>query len=134
MVGLRNAAVDVIYNHFGDGKQAGTKCPDLRDVEYIFDAMNNSESHMCRLLVVYVNFYLFSKKRQNSRPPLPVDWATVLERNGRIGWSMISMMADWKWVMGSNAPRMTIKHRHDFHDPMPFDGKLVKPEPETISL
>lgn len=118
--GLKNAAINVVYDYYHSGIIVGEKrrCPDLRDVRFVFDH-TPEESQMRRLLVVSILFYLFNRKDKNlSGNPggLPAEWEEVLRANGSIGWELIKMLNSWKWIMGQPCPAMTIKKRCSFHE------------------
>lgn len=72
---------------------------------------------MRRLLVAHTLFYLFSKNRRNA--PLPQDWPDVLLNHADVGFALVKMLADWKWAMNVNAPRMTIRKRSEFYERVP---------------
>lgn len=129
--GVRNAVVDVLYSYFGEATD-NHRSPDMRDVEYIF-ARTPDGAPMRRFLVAHALFYLFSKNRHNA--PLPQDWADVLAARGDVGLEMATMLAEWNWHMGHNAPRMTIKPRVEFHEKVPkvqqqMDAPVKMEEPE----
>ncbi|KAK3343705.1 hypothetical protein B0T25DRAFT_304692 [Lasiosphaeria hispida] len=119
--GLRNAALDTIYNYYAEDT-AEVRCPDLEDVQYLF---NNTAptSHLRRLLIVFSLFHLFGKKRTGLT--LPGDWQRVIEGgddSGEVAWAMIQMISDWRWQMGHNCPPMKLKSRQTFHEEMPIPG------------
>lgn len=86
-------------------------------MQMIFDN-TPTESHMRRLLTAHALFYLFDRRRNG---PLPPEWEQVLRNGGEIGWAMISMLSEWKWVMGGNVPPMRIKNRQAFHESIVID-------------
>lgn len=119
--GLKNAAVNVVYDYYHAGVAIGEKrrCPDLRDVRFVFER-TGEDAQMRRLLVVSTLFYLFSRKdnssSNNNADSLPAEWEEVLRSTGEIGWELIKMVNTWKWVMGAGCPAMTIKKRCSFHE------------------
>lgn len=117
--GLKNAAINVVYDHYHAGLSSPSsgverrRCPDLRDVRYVFE--NTAEdAQLRRLLIVSTLFYLFSSKDLPGN--LPPEWEGVLRSNGDIGWELIKMVNGWRWVMGASCPSMTIKKRCSFHE------------------
>ncbi|KAK0704921.1 hypothetical protein B0H67DRAFT_649316 [Lasiosphaeris hirsuta] len=112
--GLRNAALDTIYNYYAEETEEA-RCPNMEDVQHLFDHTEPT-SNLRRLLVVFVLFFLFSKRRIGLS--LPGDWQRVLEGggSGELAWAMIRMMGDWRWQMGHNCPPMRLKSRQTFHD------------------
>ncbi|KAL2132832.1 hypothetical protein VTI74DRAFT_3264 [Chaetomium olivicolor] len=124
---LRNAVIDVLYAYYGEASD-DHESPNLHDVKYIFE--NTAEdAPMRRLLIAHALFFFFSKNRRNA--PLPQDWVDVLSRHADVGFAMFTMLADWKWAMNVNAPRMAIRKRAEFHEriPVPQVPDIVKPEP-----
>ncbi|KAL1879105.1 hypothetical protein VTK73DRAFT_7329 [Phialemonium thermophilum] len=123
--GLKNAAVDLVYDHFHAGLNPGDKrrCPDMRDVQYVFDHTPEG-SPLRRLLIVTSLFYLFSVKDPGEAGiELPQSWKAVLVSNGEIGFEIIKMANSWRWVIGITCPSMTIKKRCSFHEHT--DGLVV---------
>ncbi|KAK0708958.1 hypothetical protein B0T26DRAFT_388015 [Lasiosphaeria miniovina] len=135
IIGVRNAVINALYLYWG-AETDEVRCPSLHDVQYVF-ANTDAKSHMRRLILAHALFYLFGRKRRGD--VLLAEWEDVLKANGEIGWSMISMLADWRWVMGINVPGMKIKPRQDFHEPLVEatapssqgqESGMVKGEPE----
>ncbi|KAK3943578.1 hypothetical protein QBC46DRAFT_420037 [Diplogelasinospora grovesii] len=125
IIPVKNAAIDCLYDYFKlglDDPSVEARCPDLRDVRYIFDH-TPPESPMRKLLIVHAMLYLFSKKRRAVPRTilLPDEWEETITQSGDIGWAMIKMLSEWKWTMGSggNVPEMKIKHRQEFHEVVP---------------
>ncbi|KAK3387272.1 hypothetical protein B0H63DRAFT_541513 [Podospora didyma] len=136
IVGVKNAAIDVLYQYYGQVPEDVIRVPSLFDVKYVFDNTDGN-AQIRRLLIAHALFFLFSKKRAN-RDPLPEEWQTVLSENGEIAWSMIKMLSDWRWTIGRNVPEMNIKPKQEFHEPVPLSevglggarGNVVKAEPK----
>ncbi|KAL2170924.1 hypothetical protein VTG60DRAFT_4328 [Thermothelomyces hinnuleus] len=125
IVGVRNAVLDVLYAYYGEGSGADEhRSPDMRDITYIFEHTTR-DAPMRRFLIAHALFYLFSRGRRGA--PLPLDWEQVLSRSAEVGYEMIKMLGEWNWVMGANAPRMTIKARTEFHERAPLP-EVVKQE------
>ena len=126
ILGVRNAVLDVLYAYYGEASD-DHRSPDMADVTYIFDhTMPNAP--MRRFLTAHSLFFLFSKNRRGQ--PLPQDWITVLNDYPQVGFEMVTMLAEWNWSMGYNAPRMTIKARAEFHE-RPPQPKVVKQEEDA---
>jgi hypothetical protein len=123
IVGVRNAVLDVLYAYYGEASD-DHRSPDMRDITYVFDH-TGPDAPMRRFLIAHALFFLFSKNRRGA--PLPPDWAKVLNEYSEVGYDMIRMMGEWNWVMGSNAPRMAIKPRVEFHERVPRP-QVVKQE------
>ncbi|KAK0634736.1 hypothetical protein B0T17DRAFT_586461 [Bombardia bombarda] len=118
IIGVRNAAIDVLYNYFGEQTEE-VRCPNLEDVRYLFDHTAPDEQ-IRRLVIAHTLFHLFGKKRERiGLHTLPREWEAVISSNGEIAWSMIRMLADWRWVCGVNVPDMKIKPRQEFHERIP---------------
>lgn len=118
--GLKNASISVVYDYFHAGVSPGDKrrCPDLRDVRFVFDN-TVEDSQMRHLLIVSTLFYLFGRKDRtilSSSTCLPTEWEEVLRSRGDIAWELIKMMGTWNWVIGGNCPNMRVKGRCYFHD------------------
>jgi hypothetical protein len=127
--GLKNAAVDAIYHFYhGDGavEEGGKRrCPDLRDVKYVFEN-TVADAPIRRLLVVSTLFYLFSRKNERQSNLLPDEWEEVIRSSGDIGWEIIKMVYSWNWVLGSNCPAMAVKKPCSFHEH--GEGELCEEE------
>jgi len=130
MVGLRNAAIDALYTHFGEVTDFH-ESPNFEDIDYIF-THTTPDAPIRRFLIVHALFYLFSKGRRNA--PLPADWGKVLCKNGEIGWAMIRMLADWNWTMGVNAPPMKVKARYQFHEKEAELPKIKPERPDAVEM
>ncbi|KAK5658613.1 hypothetical protein OQA88_2006 [Cercophora sp. LCS_1] len=124
IVGVKNAAIDVIYNYYGEAT-GELRVPNLNDVAFVFNS-TPEDSHLRRLLIAHTLFYIFDKRRGNK--PLPEEWEAVMRGNGEIAFTLIRMLADWNWVMGGNVPPMKIRSRQSFHEPLPQDCTIVKKE------
>lgn len=135
IIGLKNAAVDAIFTYYHGpdaiysvaeqhthqpGQPEGRKprmrkvrrCPNLRDVEYVFK--NTTKAHKIRsLLVVTALFFVFFKRQSRT---LPGEWEEVMARGNDIGYEMVKTIATWNWAMGDNVPMMKIRNPCEFHD------------------
>ncbi len=112
--GVRNAVVDVLYSYFGEATD-NHRSPDMRDVEYIF-ARTPDGAPMRRFLVAHALFTLSARTgtTRRCRRTGPTCWPPA----ATLVW-MATMLAEWNWHMGHNAPRMTIKPRVEFHEKVP---------------
>jgi hypothetical protein len=126
ILGVRNAVLDVLYAYYGEASD-DHRSPDMVDVTYIFDH-TVPNAPMRRFLTAHSLFFLFSKNRRGQ--PLPQDWIAVLNEYPQVGFEMVTMLAEWNWSMGYNAPRMTIKPRAEFHE-RPNQAKVVKQEEDA---
>ncbi|KAK4251613.1 hypothetical protein C7999DRAFT_10631 [Corynascus novoguineensis] len=141
IVGVRNAVLDVLYAYYGDtapGSEQHHRAPNMHDITYVF-AHTARDAPMRRFLIAHALFYLFSRARSSRGARtssssssalllLPLDWEQVLSESAEVGYEMIRMLAEWNWVMGANAPRMTIKARTEFHERVPGPADPVKQE------
>ncbi|KAK4204803.1 hypothetical protein QBC40DRAFT_336701 [Triangularia verruculosa] len=113
---LRNACIDVLYDYFGPASD-DHYCLKMEDVAFIF-ANTPEEAPMRRFLVAHLLFYVFSRNRRGVS--IPEEWGTVLEKGDfGISWTLVRMLGDWNWAIGSNVPVMIIKPRNEFHDKTP---------------
>lgn len=131
IIGLKNAAVDALFDYYhgpdaiymvaedqprAEGRKPRPReirrCPNLRDVKFIFE--NTSKTAKIRqLLTVTVLFFLFFKRAKRE---LPSEWQEVLTEKGEIGFAMISMIGTWGWTLGDTVPSMKVKDPCAFHD------------------
>ncbi|KAK0673438.1 hypothetical protein QBC41DRAFT_342957 [Cercophora samala] len=112
-IGLRNACLDVLYDHLGPAT-ADHLCLAMKDVAFVFEN-TPKESPMRRFLTAHLLFYMFCLSRRGSA--LPEEWGTVLEKGDfGISWTLIRMLGDWNWAMGDNVPVMIIRPRSEFYE------------------
>ena len=122
--GLKNAAIDVIYDYFfaaaaEPGKNR--RCPNTADIQYVFKHTENGSQLRC-LIVVAGLFYLFSERDTAPGNPLE-DWEETFRADGTIGWEFLRMLGGWKWVMGQNCPGMLVRVKCNFHEHSPGNPK-----------
>lgn len=126
ITGVRNAVVDVLHGYFGPGSDSH-RAPDIADITYLFT--NTTEgTPMRRFLAAHAIFHMFSKN--HTAAGLPEAWKPVLQANSDIGLEMLDMMGSFRWAMGQNVPRMTIKARAEFHEQAVDPQQAVKREDE----
>lgn len=132
IVGLKNACVDALFTYYhgpesiymvadettrAEGRKPRTRevrrCPNLRDVKYIFTNTVKT-SKIRQLLVVSILFFLFGKR--GVKRELPAEWQEVLTEAGEIGYEMIRMISTWNWTLGETVPSMKVKDACAFHD------------------
>ncbi|KAK1754348.1 hypothetical protein QBC47DRAFT_447256 [Echria macrotheca] len=128
ITGVKNAAIDALYSYYADKTTPPQpRVPDMHEVKVVFDN-TPPHSQLRRLLIAHCAFWLFSRRRGDSG--LPEEWEEVLQGDGVIGFSILQMVADWRWVMGGNVPPMRIETRQSFHEVLVPEERRIKMEGE----
>jgi hypothetical protein len=126
--------MDTIYNYYAEDVPE-LRCPAVADLRMVMDNLPE-DSPLERLLTAHLLFTCFSTKRDGA--PVPDDWILIRE-SGRIGYGLITMLTEWKWLLGRNVPPMKIRDRHHFHEKLdapPVGSRsqirvVIKAEPGT---
>lgn len=113
---LENICVDVAARYY----KAGTRRPEIRDVQYIFENTPPG-SGMRRLLKERLALVLFRGRQSNNKDkPVTPEWREVLHETPELGYELLSEVASYNWVPGPNVPPTQrvagdgcVFHRHD---------------------
>lgn len=117
---LENICVDVAARYY----KVGTRRPEIRDVQYIYEN-TPPESGMRRLLKERLALVLFRGRQSNNKDkPVTPEWRDVLHETPEMGFDLLSEVASYNWVPGSNVPPIQRTpgqedctfHRHDKTD------------------
>ncbi|KAK0740305.1 hypothetical protein B0T18DRAFT_330633 [Schizothecium vesticola] len=130
----KNCIMDTIYNYYAEDVPE-LRCPAVADLRMVMDNLPE-DSPLERLLTAHLLFTCFSTKRDGAS--VPDDWILIRE-SGRIGYGLITMLTEWKWLLGRNVPPMKIRDRHHFHEKLdapPVGSRsqirvVIKAEPGT---
>lgn len=116
---LENACADAAGLYY----RAGTRRPDVRDAQYVYERTPRGAGGLRRLLAERLALGLFRGKSQQSQPQhadaaAAAEWRDVLNETPDLGFDIISEIAGYRWVSGGNAPARTVSapcafHRHE---------------------
>ncbi|KAJ9133521.1 Kelch repeat and BTB domain-containing protein 7 [Pleurostoma richardsiae] len=104
---LENSVVDIAHAYYN----AGTRRPDIRDVQYVYDN-TPPRSGMRRLLSTRVTLGLFKGKQNN---PFSEGWRDALNTTEDLAYDIIQEISGWNWVTGGNCPSRVISAACTFH-------------------
>lgn len=107
---LENICVNAAWRYYN----VGTRRPDIRDVQYIYE--NTPEgSGMRRLLQERLTLGMFRGRQHN---PVTAEWREVLNETPDLGFDIVSEISGFNWISGGNVPARSGSeecafHRHD---------------------
>lgn len=104
---LENICVNAAWRYYN----VGTRRPDIRDVQYIYE--NTPEgSGMRRLLQERLTLGMF-RGRQNN--PVTAEWREVLNETPDLGFDIVNEISGFHWISGGNVPARTGSEECAFH-------------------
>lgn len=104
---LENICVNAAWRYYN----VGTRRPDIRDVQYIYE--NTPEgSGMRRLLQERLTLGMFRGRQHN---PVTAEWREVLNETPDLGFDIVNEISGFHWISGGNVPARTGSEECAFH-------------------